>query len=206
MFRYLKTMGKDPNGIHYTKQGADGNYLWDRLNALGEKIFINSMTDTFHKDIPDSEIERWLFAFEHAPQHQFQILTKRAERMYDFFCTHKCPENVWLGVSVENQEYLKRIDQLRTINCKVRFVSFEPLLGRIEKPNLEGVHWIIIGGESGDNPRPMNPLWAQELIDYTRTNYPDCAIFFKQMGGKGRDGAGGDLLYEKQYHEFPKYK
>ena len=205
MFRYLKTLGKDPNGVHYTKQGQPGNYLWDKLNALGEKVFVNSMTDTFHEDIPDREIERWMDAFRHAPTHQFQILTKRAERMWQFFKDRKCPNNVWLGVSVENENYLHRIHYLSLIDCKVHFVSFEPLLGKIEDVNLINIQWAIIGGESGDNPRPMDPQWAQGLIDYIRVTEPDCAIFFKQMGGKGRDGAGGDILNGQQYKEFPKY-
>jgi protein gp37 len=190
--------------LYFTKQGQQAGLL-DRLDRLGERIFINAFSDTFHKDIPDVEIERWLDAFARLPDHQFQVLTKRTERMAKFFETHSCPENVWLGVSVENQDYLWRIDCLRRVNgCNVKFISFEPLLGPIEKPDLTGINWIIIGGESDyKKPRPMEPEWVQGLINYTKVNYPDCAVFFKQMGGIGGDGAGGDVLNGRTYKELP---
>ncbi|HXG06432.1 MAG TPA: DUF5131 family protein [Nitrososphaera sp.] len=203
MYRYLRFTGRDPYALYFTKQGQPAGLL-DRLDRLGERIFVNPFSDTFHKDIPDAEIERWLDAFAHLPNHQFQILTKRAERMAKFFETHSCPENVWLGVSVENQDYLWRIDYLRRISCNIRFVSFEPLLGEITEPNLKDIHWIIIGGESDyKNPRPMNPEWAQRLIHYAKSNYPGCAVFFKQMGGMGGDGAGGGVLNGMMYNDLP---
>lgn len=209
MFRYLKTIGKDPSVVNLTKQGQAKDLL-GRLDALGEKIFVNSMTDTFHDSIDDGMIYQWFQVFEHLPNHQFQILTKRAERMRNW-CRHYCithgriPDNIWMGVSVENQDYLGRIDALRDFACKIRFVSFEPLLGPIDKPDLHRISWIVIGGESGDNPRPMKIEWAQDLIDYTRKYYPECAIFFKQVGGRGRDGAGGCIINGREIKEFPKY-
>lgn len=205
MYRYSERTNRDPFKVTITKQGIAPN-VKDKLDALGEKIFINDMSDTFHQDIDDDQIATWIDIFGQLPNHQFQLLTKRAERMFDFFRTRQCPPNVWLGVSVESQDYVKRIDYLRLIDAKIRYISFEPLLGPIVKPNLTGINWIIIGGESGDNPRFMQEGWAQNLIDYTRANYPECAIFFKQKGGKGRDGAGGDVLNGKQYHEFPPYQ
>lgn len=202
MYRYSERTGRDPFKVELTKQGQKGN-VREQLMKLGRRVFINDMSDTFHKDIDDWHIEQWLDIMASLPEHQFQLLTKRADRMLDFFKTRQCPRNVWLGVSVESEEYLNRIDYLRLIDAPVRYISFEPLLGPIIKPNLTGIHWIIIGGESGDNPRFMQIGWAQNLIDYTRANYPDCKIFFKQVGGKGRDGAGGCLINGQEIKEFP---
>lgn len=174
------------------------------------------MSDTFHPSITDDEILRWINVMTQLPNHQFQILTKRTKRMQEFvnryqlFHDHmqgKYSDNIWWGTSVENQETAKhRLFFMRYFDAKIKFVSFEPLLGPIEKPDLRGINWIIIGGESGDNPRPMKAEWAQNLIDYTRANYPDCKIFFKQVGGKGRDGAGGCKINGQEIKEFPNFQ
>jgi protein gp37 len=112
-----------------------------------------------------------------------------------------------LDMDSEDAAHTFRIRTLQiTEGPKIKFVSFEPLLGPISKPDLTGINQIIIGGESGENPRAMKVEWAQDLIDWTRTNYPDCAIFFKQMGGKGKDGAGGDIINGQQFHEYPQYQ
>lgn len=183
-----------------------------RLKTYGEKVFVNSNSDTFHESIPFSVIDSWFELFSQNRNHQFQVLTKRVNRALAYakarkFRGHSWPWNVWLGASVEDQAHSFRIATLQKAEGpRIKFVSFEPLISQIEKPNLEGINWIIIGGESGNNPRPMRAEWAQELIDWTRTNYPNCSIFFKQMGGKGRDGAGGDMINGNQIKEFPAYQ
>lgn len=190
------------------RAGKDLAYMRQLIQGMGEKIFVNSMSDTWHEDVPFERIDDWFNAMADFPDKQFQLLTKRTNRARLFAKTMKTswPKNLWLGTSVEDAGHAFRIKTLQqTIGPKIKFISFEPLLGPISKPNLDGINWIIIGGESGETPRPMNPQWAQDLVDHSKANYPDCAVFFKQMGGKGGDGAGGDVLNGKQYHEFPAY-
>lgn len=201
MFRSSPMFGRDPEKIYYF---SVPNIL-KNLPSYGPLVFVNDNTDTFGAFHSDETRDSWFDIFWRFEDKQFQLLTKRADLMAKYFETRECPPNVWLGVSCENKRWLSRLDYLRQIDCNIRYVSFEPLIGPIEKPNLEGIHWIIIGGESGSD-RVMKPEWAQDLIDYTRANYPDCCIFFKQMGGKeGKDGAGGCLLNGREIKEFPKY-
>jgi len=118
--------------------------------------FVNSMSDLFHCDIPDAFLDEVFAVIEKTPQHTYQILTKRAERLPEFFTDRRCPPNVWLGVSVEDRAYgLPRIDHLRQVDAKVRFLSIEPLLEDLGRIDLGGVHWVIVGGESGHKARPM---------------------------------------------------
>jgi len=118
--------------------------------------FVNSMSDLFHCDIPDAFLDGVFAVIEKTPQHTYQILTKRAERLPEFFTDRRCPPNVWLGVSVEDRAYgLPRIDHLRQVDAKVRFLSIEPLLEDLGRIDLGGVHWVIVGGESGHKARPM---------------------------------------------------
>src|SRR6185312_9426793 len=120
--------------------------------------FVNSMSDLFHKSVPDEFIERVITVCRDTPQHTYQILTKRAERLPEFFSTRNCPPNVWLGVSVEDRQYgLPRIDHPRHVKTSVRFLSVEPLLEDIGTVNLRSIHWVIVGGESGSKARPMHP-------------------------------------------------
>src|SRR6185503_8999663 len=191
MFRLSKTFGRDPNKVELLSfKRAEA-----RLKEMGERVFVNSMSDTFHESIPLETIAQWMRFFSANRKHQFQVLTKRINRARLFAKAwkaegHEWPSNVWLGTSIEDEGHLFRANTLRIVQGpKVRFISFEPLLGPIIKPDLLGIDWIIIGGESGDNPRFMVEGWAQNLIDYTKANYPNCAVFFKQKGGKGRDGA-----------------
>ena len=128
--------------------------------------FVNSMSDLFHEDAPFSFLDDVFNIIAQTPQHTYQILTKRAERMAEYFSTRLPPENAWLGVSVENKQYgLPRIDYLRNIPAKVRFLSVEPLLEDLGTLNLSQIHWVIVGGESGPNARPMQPGWVENIKD-----------------------------------------
>jgi protein gp37 len=206
MFRLSERFGKDPEKVVIIVDTYDK--FKKKLKGTGKRVFINSMSDTFHETISDEQINEWFtWMFAH-PEHQFQILTKRIRRMLEFFKHHDCPANCWLGTSVENVYTAHtRIPILQDINsgCRVRFVSFEPLL---EDPtidghiNLENIQWIIVGGESDyHHPREMNPYWAWRL-KLLCEEY-DIPFFFKQQGGKGGDNAGGCILLEKEYKEFP---
>lgn len=170
--------------------------------------FVNSMSDLFHEDVPFKYIDQVFSVIQQANQHTFQILTKRAERMAEFFSTRTPPENAWLGVSVEDKKYgVPRIKHLRKIKATVRFLSAEPLLEDLGKLNLKGIHWVIVGGESGLKARPMEASWADKIRIQCEDS--DTAFFFKQWGGWGSDGikrskkANGRLLHGKTWDEIP---
>ena len=149
--------------------------------------FVNSMSDLFHEEIPDHYILRVLTIIRETPQHTFQILTKRAERMAEFFRIRKPLQNVWLGVTVENRAHgLPRLDALRRISATVRFVSAEPLLEDLAEIDLTGVHWVMVGGESGPQARPMKPQWVLNVK--RQCNEHGAAFFFKQWGEWSADG------------------
>lgn len=170
-----------------------------------KRIFINSMSDTFHEKVTNDVLDMWFNLFKVVPRHTFIILTKRINRAFAYFKTRQVPSNVWLGTSVENSNYLHRIEKLKTINAKVRFVSFEPLIGSCRNVNLEGIQWAIVGGESDyKKPRLMDELWAMEILEQCRKY--GTAFFFKQQGGSNKniDGSWGTrLLNDKTYQEFP---
>ncbi|TDN59066.1 phage Gp37/Gp68 family protein [Paraburkholderia sp. BL10I2N1] len=141
--------------------------------------FVNSMSDLFHDDIPDAFLDQVFDVIERAPQHTFQILTKRAERLPAYFSTRRCPGNVWLGVSVEDRRYgLPRIDHLRKVDAAVRFLSVEPLLEDLGPVNLQDIQWVIVGGESGPKARPMKTEWVSRLK--AQADEANVAFFFKQ--------------------------
>jgi protein gp37 len=150
--------------------------------------FVNSMSDLFHEKIPDTYIRKVFRVIEQAPQHTFQILTKRAKRMADFMGGRIAPKNAWLGVTVENRTHgLPRIDLLRTVEARIRFLSIEPLLEDLGEIDLAGIHWVIAGGESGVQARPMRPEWVTSVQRQCQAQR--VAFFFKQWGGWGPDGA-----------------
>jgi len=154
-------------------------------------IFVNSMSDLFHDKVPDAFIHSVFEVMKQAPQHTFQILTKRSERLKKLSHRLPWPHNIWMGVSVESSTYLYRIDDLRKTHARVRFVSFEPLLGSIPTINLEGIDWVILGGESGPGARPLSPLWAREIRDICLSK--DIPFFFKQWGGFNKKKTGRTL-------------
>jgi protein gp37 len=170
--------------------------------------FVNSMSDLFHERVPERYIDRVIDVIRRTPHHTYQILTKRAARMARYFGTGKVPDNAWLGVSVENRRHgVPRIDHLREICARIRFLSVEPLLEDVGQLDLHNIHWVIVGGESGPKARPMRPEWAESV--QRQCTRQDVAFFFKQWGGWGADGKrrsksqNGRLLKGRTWDEMP---
>ncbi|MCK6406752.1 MAG: phage Gp37/Gp68 family protein [Rhodocyclaceae bacterium] len=170
--------------------------------------FVNSMSDLFHEDVPDTYIDSVFEVIRATPQHTYQILTKRAERLPVYFSSRRVPGNVWLGVSVEDQHHgLPRINFLRAVKASIRFLSIEPLLEDLGVIDLSGIDWVIVGGESGPKARPMAAAWARAIREQCED--ADVAFFFKQWGGWGADGkrrskhANGRLLDGRTWDAYP---
>ena len=163
-------------------------------------IFVNSMSDLFHKEIDADFILQIFEVMRQAPRHQFQILTKRSERLLQLDRLIAWPNNVWMGVTVENDDYTHRIEDLKQTDAAVKFLSLEPLLGPIPNLNLEGIGWVIVGGESGPNARPVKKEWVTDIRDQCLdTNTP---FFFKQWGGTNKKKAGR-VLENKIWSQMP---
>jgi protein gp37 len=152
------------------------------------RIFVNSMSDLFHEGVSADFVSAVWRAMQATPQHTYQILTKRPDRMAEITALLPLLANVWLGTSVENADYLTRIVDLRKVNAAVRFISFEPLLGSVAGADLTGIHWAIVGGESGPRSRPMAEEWVQEIEVACRK--AKTAFFFKQWGGVRKKSTG----------------
>ncbi|MCP5499276.1 MAG: phage Gp37/Gp68 family protein [Leptospiraceae bacterium] len=149
--------------------------------------FVNSMSDLFHKNVPFEFLDKVFETIENSEKHRFQILTKRPERMAKYFSIRTIPDNVWLGVSVEDKKHgLPRIDILRELGASIKFLSCEPLLEDLEKINLSGIDWVIVGGESGHRARPMQKEWVENIK--MQCERQDVPFFFKQWGQWGSDG------------------
>ena len=154
-------------------------------------IFVNSMSDLFHKNVPLAFIKQVFAVMQATPQHQFQILTKRAERLVELDDQLQWGDNIWMGVSVESSEYLCRIDHLKRIAAKIKFLSLEPLLGPLPRLDLEGIDWVIVGGESGPHSRTMKPQWVRQVrAQCVAAKVP---FFFKQWGGVFKSRTGRTL-------------
>ena len=163
-------------------------------------VFVDSMSDLFHPDVPPAFIQKVFAVMADTPRHTYQILTKRSRRLAALAPDLDWPPNVWMGVSVENDRYAFRIDHLRSVKAAVRFVSAEPLLGPLPGLDLSSIHWLIAGGESGPNARPMEKAWVRDLRDQCRE--ANVAFFFKQWGGRTPKSGGREL--DGAYHdEFP---
>jgi protein gp37 len=156
-----------------------------------QRIFVNSMSDLFHKDVPLSFIRRVFDVMRKAHWHQFQVLTKRSERLLELSPKLSWGPNIWMGVSVESEKYTYRIDHLRRTNAAVKFLSLEPLLGPLHKLNLKRIDWIIVGGESGPGARPVESDWITDIRDQCRRAQK--AFFFKQWGGVNKKKTGREL-------------
>ena len=167
----------------------------------GKKVFVNSMSDMFHKNVPLPFTQKVFETMNACPQHVFQILTKRGDILVQHAPQLQWTPNIWMGVSVENKDYLYRLDELRQTPAHVKFVSFEPLLGPIPNANLAGIDWVIVGGESGRNFRAMDPDWARDLRDQCQAQ--GVKFFFKQWSGV-RPKRLGRLLDGKLWEEMPK--
>jgi protein gp37 len=165
-----------------------------------QTIFVNSMSDLFHEDVPLRYIRRVFDVMARADWHRFQILTKRADRLAELNSELDWAPNIWMGVSVESDRYRHRIDRLRETRAQVKFLSLEPLLGPLPALDLTGIDWVIVGGESGPKSRPMAPEWAADLRDQCRR--VSVPFFFKQWGGKNKKQAGR-LLDGQVWDEMP---
>lgn len=164
------------------------------------RVFVNSMSDLFHEDVPEDFIRSVFSVMTRAPQHVFQILTKRADRLLEVASRFHWPSNVWQGVSVESAAYTWRIDRLQKVPTTVRFLSIEPLLGPIPNLPLDGISWVIVGGESGFGHRPADPEWVRMIRDQCLAAH--VPFFFKQWGGR-TPKAGGRLLDGRAWDQMP---
>lgn len=207
MSRRLKAMGlnKYANGFNIT---LHDECLNEPLNWKGShNIFVCSMSDIFHEKVPFEFIDKMFSVIKQTPQHRYQILTKRAEQMAEYFSTRDVPHNVWLGVTVEAKATCFRIDFLRTLPASVKFLSCEPLVEDLGILNLEGIDWVIVGGESGHQARPMQEDWVLNIRKQVEEQ--GSKFFFKQWGTWGADGikrnkhANGKLLNGKIIQEMP---
>jgi protein gp37 len=164
------------------------------------QVFVNSMSDLFHEDVPATYIKQVFDVMRRAHWHQYQILTKRSERLRELASKLPWEPQIWMGVSVENEDYLYRIDDLRHTGAHTKFLSLEPLLGPLPKLNLRGVDWVIVGGESGPGARPMRPDWVGQIRD--RCLNANVPFFFKQWGGPVKSRTGR-LLDGRTWDEMP---
>jgi len=164
-------------------------------------VFVNSMSDLFHEDVPTQFIEAVFDTIKRADQHVFQVLTKRSDRLREIARDLDWPKNLWMGVSVETQDYVHRVRDLQRVPAATRFLSVEPLLGRIRRLPLAGIDWVIVGGESGPGARPMDPSWARDIRD--RCVDRDVPFFFKQWGGV-RKKETGRILDGRTWDDLPK--
>lgn len=169
--------------------------------AAPRRIFVNSMSDLFHPRVPDDFVSRVFDTMSETPQHQYQVLTKRPKRAAALAASLPWPENVWLGTSIETDDYVTRADELRRVPAAVRFLSCEPLLGPLPSLDLSGIDWVIVGGESGGNARPLDGEWVRQIRD--RASKEGVAFFFKQWGGR-TPKAGGRSLDERTWDEMPR--
>jgi protein gp37 len=167
---------------------------------LPRRVFVNSMSDLFHEEVPEAFIRQVFRTMKECNRHQFQVLTKRSDRLAHLAPRLEWPDNVWMGVSVENSDHVGRIADLTNVPAHIRFLSIEPLLGPIPEMPLDGIHWVIVGGESGPRCRPMSEEWVVDILSQCRgANVP---FFFKQWGGVWKKHHGRSL-HGRQYDEMP---
>jgi protein gp37 len=194
---------------HPFETGFDLTLRPDRFDAplrwlQPRMIFVNSMSDLFHKKIPQAFVDSVFTTMEEADWHTFQVLTKRSSLLRDFlhrrYAQRSAPDHIWLGVSVEDGTRKSRIRHLRDAPAGVRFISIEPLIGRVGQLDLDGIHWVIVGGESGPSARPIDPNWVREIRDQCAVK--GIAFFFKQWGGL-RPKSGGRELDGCHWDQFP---
>lgn len=202
MTRRLKAMGQEKyaDGFDIVRTHPETlliPYTWKSAKV----VFVDSMSDLFHKDVPIEFIKQVFKVMNDNPQHIFQVLTKRADRLFELHKDLKWTHNIWMGVSVENKEVINRIGYLKKTNAKVKFLSLEPLLGPLKKMNLKKIDWVIVGGESGHSARHMEAEWVIDIQKQCEVN--SIPFFFKQWGGKNKK-ATGRLLGGKIYSEMPK--
>jgi protein gp37 len=193
MAKRLKAMGVEKYQNEFKLTVHENELLTPYTWKKAKIVFVNSMSDLFHKDVPVDFIQRVFKVMKENPQHVFQVLTKRADilRYYDSEGWLEWTHNIWMGVSVENKKVLHRIDSLRETGARTKFLSCEPLLGPLNNMNLENIDWVIAGGESGRNARPMKEEWVTDIKDQCLEK--NVAFFFKQWGGTNKKKSGREL-------------
>ncbi len=206
-FCYAETMTKRLKGMGQEKYSQGFKFRIHPATLLvpftwkkPQLVFVNSMSDLFHKDVPLEYVKSVFKVMNDTPQHTYQVLTKRGDILEKYAPYLNFTSNIWIGVSVEDDRVLDRIDHLRNVNAHIRFLSLEPLLGPLPNLNLDNIHWVIVGGESGFNARPMEKIWVEDIrLQCESANVP---FFFKQWGGKNKK-ASGRLLNDKTYDSMP---
>ena len=200
MTRRLEAMGiekyKDGFKVRVHEDALNIPYSWKGSRV----VFVNSMSDLFHPEVPFQFIEKVFKVMNDTPQHTYQVLTKRAERLYELHHKLNWTNNIWMGVSVEDERVTGRIDFLRETNAKIKFLSCEPLIGPLQNMNLKNIDWVIVGGESGRKARPMDELWVWDIKEQCQEQ--EVAFFFKQWGGINKKKAGRQLA-GMTYDEMP---
>jgi protein gp37 len=207
-FCYAERMAKRLHGMNQPRY-ANGFELTLHEDLLElplswkrpQRVFVNSMSDMFHKDVPLEFIQKAFDVMRRASWHQFQVLTKRSDRLLELSPSIAWPGNVWMGVSVERQDYVSRIDDLRGTGAAVKFLSLEPLLGPLRDLRLAGIDWVIVGGESGPGARPMDVPWVLDIRAQCRA--AGVPFFFKQWGGFNKKKSGR-LLEGRTWDEWPR--
>ena len=201
MAKRLKAMGMERyrNGFAITlhEDLVDLPRKWKKSRL----VFVNSMSDLFHPDVPLDFIQRVFKVMEECPQHTFQVLTKRSERLVEIAPHLNWTPNIWMGVSVENQSVVERVRHLQQVPAHVRFLSVEPLIGPIADLPLQNIHWVIVGGESGPGARPVHAEWVESL--HAQCTDADVPFFFKQWGGVRKDRTGREL-FGRTFDEMPR--
>lgn len=191
MTKRLEAMGiekyKDGFAVRTHEDALDIPYTWKKSKV----VFVNSMSDLFHPEVPFAFIKKVFEVMNNTPQHTYQVLTKRAERLFDLHEQLDWTENIWMGVSVEDERVKHRIDFLRVTNAKTKFLSCEPLIGPLHNINLGNIDWVIVGGESGRKSRPMSESWVWDIK--MQCDEQGSAFFFKQWGGVNKKKTGREL-------------
>jgi len=202
MAKRLQAMGQNryKNGFKLTlhPEALNEPYHWKKPRV----VFVNSMSDLFHEEIPIEFIQDVFSVMNNNKRHTFQILTKRSERLRELAPLLDWPENIWMGVTIENNDYINRADDLRTISAAIKFLSLEPLLGPIPDLDLKGIDWVIVGGESGPRARPMQEQWVLDIKKKCENKHK-IPFFFKQWGGVNKKKTGR-LLHGKTWDNYPK--
>lgn len=199
----LMAMGKEKykNNFNLTvhPQSLNEPYKWKKSKV----IFVNSMSDLFHDDVPLDFIQKVFHVMNDTPHHTYQVLTKRADRLAEISSSLNWTDNIWMGTSIEDNRVLGRMEGLKLCDAKYKFLSLEPLLGPLPNINLSGIDWVIVGGESGKKSRPIEEEWVLDIRDQCASQ--NVKFFFKQWGGKNKKKSGR-LLQGKEYNEMPTIK
>jgi protein gp37 len=200
MTRRLMAMGIDKYKDGFAVRTHDDSLMTPFEWKKPKVVFVNSMSDLFHPDVPVEFIKKVFHVMNNTPQHTYQVLTKRADRLFEIHEQLNWTNNIWMGVSVEDERVTQRIDFLRQTNAAVKFLSCEPLIGPLLNLNLSGIDWVIVGGESGRKARPMEEWWVWDIKQQCQEQ--EVLFFFKQWGGTNKKKAGRELA-GSTYNEMP---